>query len=167
MYKRELPTSDELLECITGLVWQFGHRTVVNGQPAISSGCLSDMERAFQVIGWDDPHYLTETEQDGVVCEVKGCVQPSSCGQHWAEGDDLYLRICSNHAASSRRGEPRPTIKQRALDREALRDPITHTLPASYYAADIPNPEATAASSQVSQLSEKEDLGNAKEDEIR
>ena len=131
----EIPTVADLHEVIMGLIWQFGYRTVVKGKPAISSGCLSDMERAFQIVGWDDPHFLTEEEQDGAVCEIKGCNNPATCGMSWPgdiTGKNLgpYLRICSNHAAMERQGEPCPPIKQRALDREATRDPVTRRLPA-------------------------------------
>ena len=116
----------DLEEFLVDAVWQFGHRSVKDGKPVIHSGGLSTLEFGFRLLGWDDPHFLTDEEQDGTVCEIDGCVRPASAGWKW---DGLYLRICSDHLMMERGGKPRPSVKQYAKDREATRDPKTGTLP--------------------------------------
>jgi len=113
---------NKALEALQDMVFQFGYRGTKNNKPIIWTGGLSALEYAFDVLGWDDPHYLPE---EGYTCEVVGCMEEDTCGVHWG---DLYLRLCSKHHMESFRDEPTPPIKQWALDREATRDPITRTL---------------------------------------
>ena len=115
---------NRIREALEEMVWQFGYRGVKNNKPMIWTGGLSALEEAFEVLGWDDPHYLPDAE--GYCCEVEGCVEPDTCGLHWG---DLYLRVCSKHHIDCFQGKPRPPIKQWAIDREAQRDPITRVLP--------------------------------------
>lgn len=107
-------------EALEGMVWQFGYRTVHDGKPNINTGGLSALEDAFEVLGWEDPHYLPE---EGCTCEVVGCMEPDICGTHWGE---LYLRLCSKHHRQSYTDIPGDRsqlspIKQYALDRETTR----------------------------------------------
>ena len=111
---------------LEAMVGQFGYRGVKHGKPMIWTGGLSALEEAFEALGWEDPHYLPE---EGYTCEIEGCMEPDTCGTHWSEGDDLYLRICSKHHCESCSGKPRPPVKKYALEREATRDPITGILP--------------------------------------
>jgi hypothetical protein len=108
-------------EALEDMVWQFGYRGVKNNKPVIHTGGLSALESAFEVLGWDDPHYLPE---EGYTCEVVGCVEPDTCGTHWGD-NPLYLRLCSEHYRQSCSGVLMPLIKQWALGREVKRDPKT------------------------------------------
>jgi len=92
---------------------QFGYR--VEG-PAISTAGLSALEDAFDLLGWDDPHPLDESQG----CDIKGCRHPSTSGLIWG---DLYLRLCHNHTSDCFVKKDRPAVKQHALDREATRGP--------------------------------------------
>lgn len=112
-------------EALEDMVFQFGHRGVKNKKPMIWTGGLSALEEAFEVLGWDNPHYLPE---QGYTCEVVGCMEADTCGTHWGD-NKLYLRLCSKHYRQSYSGVPMPPIKQYALDREVKRNPITGILP--------------------------------------
>ena len=111
-------------ESLTSMVWQFGYRGVKDGKPAIHTGGLSALEDAFEALGWDDPHYLPDTE--GYCCEMVGCVEPDVSGTTWG---GLYLRLCRKHSKDAFDNKPCLKVKQWAIDREAKRDPITRTLP--------------------------------------
>ena len=52
------PQSVALHEVLEDMVWQFGYRGVKNKRPVIHTGGLSALEAAFEVLGWEDPHYL-------------------------------------------------------------------------------------------------------------
>lgn len=119
--KAQLETSKG--EALEGMIWQFAHRGTKNGKPIIWTGGLSALEDAFEVLGWDDPHYLPIEE--GYCCEVKGCVEQDTIGTFW---DGLYLRVCSTHGAAAFHGDARPPIRQWALDREATRDKVSGRL---------------------------------------
>ena len=110
-------------EALEAMVFQFGYYGVKDDKPIIFTGGLSALESAFEILGWDDPHYLPE---EGYTCEIQGCMKHDTCGTHW--GDKLYLRLCSSHYADSYTGKPRPLIKQYALDREAKRNLVTGIL---------------------------------------
>jgi len=105
----------KLREALEDMVMQFGHRGVKDGKPMIWTGCLSTLEYAFEVLGWNDPHFLPE---EGYTCEVKGCMEPDTCGTPWG---NLYLRLCSGHYTWTYTGKERPPIKQYAIDREDKR----------------------------------------------
>ena len=110
-------------EALEDMVWQFGYRGIKNRKPVIHTGGLSALERAFEALGWEDPHFIPE---EGNTCEVKRCLEHDTCGTHWG---DLYLRLCGKHIRDAHWNRTRPKIKQYALDREAKRDPITRILP--------------------------------------
>ena len=110
-------------DALKHMVFQFGYRGVKNGKPMVWTGGLSALEEAFEVLGWDDPHYLPDA--DGYTCEIVGCMKEPTCGMPWG---DLYLSICSDHHRDYILGRPRPLVKQWALDREARRDSKTGIL---------------------------------------
>ena len=76
-------------EALTDVCWQFGGRTMVGGKRAITTNGLSDLEFAFDVLGWDNPHFVTEG----------GCAEPGC--ERWSEGGcttpDGYRFLCSEH----------------------------------------------------------------------
>lgn len=115
----------QLRDALEDMVFQFGYRGVKNKKPIIWTGGLSALEEAFEVLGWEDPHYLPE---EGYTCEVVGCMEAGTCGTHWGDSK-LYLRLCSKHYHQSYGKAPMPPIKQWALDREAKRNPKTGILP--------------------------------------
>ena len=115
--------NDSIREALEGMVWQFAYRGTRRNKLILYTGGLSALEEAFDVLDWDDPHYV---EEEGQACEVVGCHKWSTAGEIWG---DLYLWVCSDHLHDSMAGEPRPPIKDWALRREAGRDPITHRLP--------------------------------------
>ena len=57
----------------------------------ISTGGLSTLERAFDILGWNDPHPVPECE-----CEVPGCHEYANCGTPTKDG---YKRVCGKHFA--------------------------------------------------------------------
>jgi hypothetical protein len=116
----------ELREALEDMVYQFGYRDVTeDNKPMIWCGGLSALERAFDALGWDNPHVIGE---EGNTCEIEGCMRDIVAGRHWGNGKE-YLSLCSKHTTMERKGEPCPPIKQYAIDREATRDPITGFLP--------------------------------------
>ena len=52
-----------LRACLEGMVWQFGHVIEENGERWIGTMGLSDLEWAFEVLGWDDPHPFPADER--------------------------------------------------------------------------------------------------------
>lgn len=118
----------DIREALEDMVFQFGYRGTKNGKPMIWTGGLSALEGAFDALDWDDPHYLPE---QGYTCEIDGCMEADTVGTPWAnkgETNPPYLRLCPIHASLCFKGEPRPKVKQYALDREARRDPVTRVL---------------------------------------
>ncbi len=120
----QLPSWEDTIKALATMVWQFGHRGTKNEKPIMWTGGLSALEEAFEVLGWDDPHYLPI--QEGYCCEVEGCVEQDTIGTFW---DGLYLRLCSSHGSAAFQGHPMPPIRQWALDREVNRDKVTERLP--------------------------------------
>jgi hypothetical protein len=106
-------------EALEDMVYQFGYRDVVDGKPCITTGGLSALENAFEVLGWDDPYFVKE---EGNTCEIKGCMVESSSGLNWGR---LYLRLCSKHGRMAWQKKRRPPVKQYALERESKRDKKT------------------------------------------
>lgn len=82
----------EQTDCIEGLLWQFGIRGMEDGKRMLWAGGLSALEDAFEVLGWDDPHFV---EDQG--CEHPGCVKWATCGTPTPDG---YKRLCGEHFAA-------------------------------------------------------------------
>jgi len=105
-------------DALEGMVWQFGYKGVKGGESIIWCGGLSALEEAFEVLGWEDPHYVEDC--DGVICDVTGCAEwVSSQGIVWSEKG--YWCVCSVHSQAYREGAPQPEMKKRAINREASR----------------------------------------------
>jgi hypothetical protein len=84
------------------------------------TGGLSALEEAFEALGWEDPHFLSDQEAEIACCEVEDCFEQSSSGMRWR---DLYLRLCSNHQVQCFKKKDRPPVKAHAIAREAKRGP--------------------------------------------
>jgi hypothetical protein len=106
-------------EALINMVFQFGYRGVVDNKPCITTGGLSALEEAFEALGWDDPHIITE---EGNTCEIKGCMDETTSGQTW---EDMYLRLCHKHGLMAFKKEIRPEVKDYATEREKRRDKVT------------------------------------------
>ena len=120
-----------ILEALESMVWQFAYRGVKGRKLMIWTGGLSALEEAFEAIGWKDPHILSATEAQDVICEIKRCVEWSVSGGPWYDGGP-YLHLCSEHHQAIKKELPQPTIKGFALRREATRCRIHRQLPPCY-----------------------------------
>ena len=79
------------------VAYQFGYYFPIKDMLYISTGGLSTLERAFDILGWNDPHPVPECE-----CEVPGCHEHATCG---APTKDGYKRVCGKHFAELYRDE--------------------------------------------------------------
>lgn len=111
-------------DALEDMLWQFAYRGVKSKKPCLFNGGLSALEHAFDVMGWDNPHYVEEIN----TCDVEGCCEWYSCQLHW---EGMYVCLCSEHGDDCFEQKPRPKLKQRTINREAKRDPITGILPMS------------------------------------
>lgn len=107
-------------EALEDMVWQFAYHGQNEGKPFLYTGGLSALESAFSVLGWDDPHYIEDT--NGSCCDVEGCGGQIVCGgSHWRESG--YWCICARHSEMARSGHhASPQMKERAMLREKGRD---------------------------------------------
>jgi len=77
---------ERLREALVDMVNQFAYPT---RGPKISTGGLSALEDAFEVLGWEDPHPTPERK-----CDEPGCDEHSTCGWPSPGG---YRRTCFEH----------------------------------------------------------------------
>lgn len=70
-----MPTENDLREALEDMLFQFGYRGVKDGKRILHTGGLSALEHAFGVLGWEDPHVVT----DDSGCEIAGCHDWASC----------------------------------------------------------------------------------------
>ena len=82
-------TNEGLLETVEDLVRQFAIPGFIAGVPAYSTGGMSALEGAFDVLGWVDPHPVPE-----MACDDSQCHQWATCGVPTADG---YRRVCYEH----------------------------------------------------------------------
>lgn len=82
-------TSGELLEAVQDLTQQFAYRINYNGKAAFSTGGLSALENAFDILGWDDPHPAPEYE-----CQNPECHAWATCGTYTRGGYKLLCGRC-------------------------------------------------------------------------
>lgn len=75
-----------LRDALDNVVRQFA--CTANGKR--STGGLSTLERAFEVLGLDDPHSLDAKE----MCDEPGCNAPRTCGWPSSAG---YRNTCGKH----------------------------------------------------------------------
>ena len=80
---------EEIRDFVEDVSYQFGYYFPKNGTLFLSTGGLSTLERAFGILGWDDPHPVPECE-----CEMSGCHEHATCGIPTTDG---YKRVCGKH----------------------------------------------------------------------
>ena len=88
------PNSDttELREALEDMVWQFAYRFdgAAKRPPTLSTGGLSALEHAFDVLGWSDPKKCPDSS-----CDIQGCQKWPTSGNPLPNGD--YWHLCSDH----------------------------------------------------------------------
>ena len=85
------------------VAYQFGYYFPIKDILYISTGGLSTLERAFRILGWNDPHSVPECE-----CEFPGCHEHATCGTPTKDG---YKRVCGKHFAELYRDEADAAMK--------------------------------------------------------
>jgi hypothetical protein len=115
-------SEEKLREALEDMAFQFSYRSTHNNRPNLITGGLSALESAFNALGWDDPHPLPE---EGNTCEIKGCMNEPTSGQHWGK---MYLNLCYKHSEKLHWGRRRPPVKDYAILRESKRDKKTGIL---------------------------------------
>ena len=85
------------------VAYQFGYYFPIKDMLYISTGGLSTLERAFDILGWNDPHPVPECE-----CEFPGCHEHATCGTPTKDG---YKRVCGKHFAELYRDEAEAALK--------------------------------------------------------
>ena len=94
---------EEIKDFAEDVAYQFGYYFPIKDILYLSTGGLSTLERAFDILGWNDPHPVPECE-----CEVPGCHERANCGTPTKDG---YKRVCGKHFAELHRGEAEATMK--------------------------------------------------------
>lgn len=96
------PVGEPTREALEGMVHQFAYwHDTVGG---LSTGGLSALEEAFEVLGWEDPHPV----------EASRCVWPSGCTKRGSMGTPVavddpdyggqrYVWTCWDHSPEARR----------------------------------------------------------------
>ena len=92
------------------VAYQFGYYFPIKDMLYISTGGLSTLERAFDILGWNDPHPVPECE-----CEFPGCHEHATCGTPTKDG---YKRVCGKHFAELYRDEAEAALAQKGGDAE-------------------------------------------------
>ena len=87
------------------VAYQFGYYFPIKDILYISTGGLSTLEWAFRILGWNDPHPVSECE-----CEVPGCHEHANCGTPTKDG---YKRLCGKHFAELAREEAEAALAQK------------------------------------------------------
>ena len=80
---------NDLIEFAKDVAYQFGYYCQNKGRLHITHGGLSTLERAFDILGWENPHPVPECE-----CEIAGCHEYATCGTPTKDG---YKRLCYKH----------------------------------------------------------------------
>ena len=94
---------EEIKEFAEDVAYQFGYYFPIKDMLYISTGGLSTLERAFDILGWNDPHPVSECE-----CEFPGCHEHATCGTPTKDG---YKRVCGKHFAELTREEAEAALK--------------------------------------------------------
>lgn len=94
---------EEIKEFAEDVAYQFGYYFPIKDMLYISTGGLSTLERAFDILGWNDPHPVPECE-----CEFPGCHEHATCGTPTKDG---YKRVCGKHFAELTREEAEAALK--------------------------------------------------------
>ena len=53
---------ERLRDALEGMCYQFGHDYERDGRRYLGTMGLSNLEDAFEVLGWDDPHPIPDDE---------------------------------------------------------------------------------------------------------
>jgi len=75
-------------DALESMAHQFGYE--LDGPARLSTGGLSALEEAFEVLGWEDPHPVPERE-----CQIPDCGAMASCGTPTPDG---YKWVCGTHS---------------------------------------------------------------------
>jgi hypothetical protein len=60
--KYEVAQTARLRECLEGMVYQFAHEFEQDGRRYLGTMGLSNLEDAFEVLGWDDPYLVPDDD---------------------------------------------------------------------------------------------------------
>lgn len=99
---------EEIKEFAEDVAYQFGYYFPIKDILYISTGGLSTLERAFRILGWNDPHPVPECE-----CEVPSCHEHATCGTPTKDG---YKRVCGKHFAELYRDEAEAALAGKGGD---------------------------------------------------
>ena len=99
---------EEIKEFAEDVAYQFGYYFPIKDILYISTGGLSTLERAFRILGWNDPHPVPECE-----CEFPGCHEHATCGTPTKDG---YKRVCGKHFAELTREEAEAALALKGGD---------------------------------------------------
>lgn len=94
---------EEIKEFADDVAYQFGYYLPIKDILYISTCGLSTLERAFDILRWNDPHPAPECE-----CEVPGCHEHANCGTPTKDG---YKRVCGKHFAELTREEAEAALE--------------------------------------------------------
>ena len=95
---------EEIKEFAEDVAYQFGYYFPIKDMLYISTGGLSTLERAFDILGWNEPHHVPECE-----CEVPGCHEHATCGTPTKDG---YKRVCGKHFVELTREEAEAALQK-------------------------------------------------------
>ena len=95
---------EEIKDFAEDVAYQFGYYFPIKDILYLSTGGLSTLERAFDILGWNDPHPVPECE-----CEVPGCHERANCGTPTKDG---YKRVCGKHFAELTREDAEAAMKE-------------------------------------------------------
>lgn len=81
---------ESLRDALQDMTYQFAYRSTIDGKAHLTTGGLSALELAFDMLGWADPHPLP----DEMLCQRVGCELEGIMG---IPTDDGYKRVCLKH----------------------------------------------------------------------
>jgi hypothetical protein len=93
-----MPSPEELREALEDMVCQFAYWS--DGVGGYTTGGLSALEDAFEVLGWSNPHPAPEA-----CCDELGCKRRADCGWPSPTG---YRRTCGEHYAWRKMPDAKP-----------------------------------------------------------
>jgi len=106
----------EALDVILALMYAFAERGMKKGMPTLATGGDPALQRAFEVLEWQDPHWVNH---DGpLICEIADCYQWGVGPAKWGKAQ---LMLCETHSLEAYLRRPMRRPKQYALDRELER----------------------------------------------
>lgn len=110
--------NNSIREALEKMAWQFAYRGVIEGKSVLHTGGLSALIDTFEALGWENPHFVEDI--DGLICDVEGCTEfQGNQGYCWRETG--CWMVCLIHSGLCVNGGKQPKMKQRAIDREAMR----------------------------------------------